>query len=156
MCWCISIGVQMCLHMPREPPDVLTNLYGSTDVLHSLRHSGVFSTISLQPQVFIKYPYISLCVSPQDQICLCNSKGLSMCLQIQNPRRVYRSLQNCRCIYIAIKKLTFYCTSAELQREKVLLTVNMTTPDPLSLLLDFYALLGHLFFCLHTLSMGFH
>lgn len=116
----------------------------------------MFSTISLQPQVFIKYPYISLCVSPQDQICLCNSKGLSMCLQIQNPRRVYRSLQNCKCIYIAIKKLTFYCTSAELQREKVLLTVNVTTPDPLSLLLDFYALLGHLFFCLHTLSMGFN
>lgn len=67
----------------------------------------MFSTISLQPQVFIKYPYISLCVSPQDQICLCNSKGLSMCLQIQNPRRVYRSLQNCRCIYIAIKKINF-------------------------------------------------
>lgn len=69
------------------------------------------------------------------------------CLQISAELQVY--------LY-CYKKLTFYCTSAELQREKVLLTVNMTTPDPLSLLLDFYALLGHLFFCLHALSMGFH
>lgn len=117
----------------------------------------MFSTISLQLQVFIKYPYISLCVSPQDQICLCNSKGVSMCLQIttepQACLQISAELQVCLYCY---KKLTFYCTSVELQRDKVSITVNMTTPDPLSLLLDFYALLGHLFFCLYTLSMGFH
>lgn len=55
MCWCISIGVQMCLHMPREPPDVLTNLYGSTDVLHSLRHSGVFRNVQKAPHVEMHY-----------------------------------------------------------------------------------------------------
>lgn len=59
-CWfmnmlAISIGVQMCLHMPREPPDVLTNLYGSTDVLHSLRHSGVFRNVQKAPHVEMHY-----------------------------------------------------------------------------------------------------
>lgn len=45
----------MCLHMPREPPDVLTNLYGSTDVLHSLRHSGVFRNVQKTPHVEMHY-----------------------------------------------------------------------------------------------------
>lgn len=117
----------------------------------------MFSTRSVQPQVFIKYLNISLCVSPQDQTCLCNSKGLSMCLQITTESQACLQMSAEFQVYLyRYKKFTFHCTSIELHRDKVLLTVNMTTPDPLSLLLDCYALLGHLFFCLCTLSMGFH